>query len=337
MVTSWLFEFFHELRDPAARLDPAAINAHFDAYVELWVRAEQRGIDGIYFSEHHFGPATAPPPTCWSATSRPAPQPCAGGVGHRRALRDAMAGGGGVRQARSPHPRSHGDGPGQWHPPGVHDCGAVDRGDERALSGGLRCARRARIGSPVTHQGTIWSFDELRLLPSFLTPDPPIWTAVRSVASAARAGARGWKICTGFNSVAGVAAVCDAYREAAAAAGHEVGPDHIGLRRLVTLVDDPGGGAERVRRGKRRWWPPDPPGCECSANMVPDPSGPPAHLASWVRPARGSLLDQRPDTLAEGRFLHHLQHQLVRVPHRGADIPMQIGVDLALGLTQGAG
>ena len=62
MICAWLFEFFHALRDPATRDDPAAIQTHFRWYLDLWTQAEARGFDGIFFSEHHFGAAYSPSP-----------------------------------------------------------------------------------------------------------------------------------------------------------------------------------------------------------------------------------------------------------------------------------
>ena len=66
-----------------------------------------------------------------------------------------------------------------------------------------------------------------------------MWTAVRTAASAERAGRRGWKACGGFLSAKEIAVVFDAYRQGAEEAGHEHGPEQIAVRRMVTFVDTP--------------------------------------------------------------------------------------------------
>ena len=35
MITTWLFEFFHALRDPVAAADPEAVHAHYRWYLDL--------------------------------------------------------------------------------------------------------------------------------------------------------------------------------------------------------------------------------------------------------------------------------------------------------------
>lgn len=238
MTTTWLFEFFHELRDGAARRDPVRIGAHFDAYLELWQRAEARGIDGIFFSEHHFGAGYSPSPNLLvSALAQ-----------RTSSLRLGVLGTVGpyatpwrvVEEFAMLDHLTH----------GRMEMGIVSGIPPEFLSAGLPipemmerhaevCAvlDAARSGEPVTHHGLHWAFDALRFLPPFRTQNPPIWTAVRTEESARKAARRGWKICTGFNSIANLAGICAAYREEAEAAGHEVGPDHIGVRRMVTFLD----------------------------------------------------------------------------------------------------
>jgi alkanesulfonate monooxygenase SsuD/methylene tetrahydromethanopterin reductase-like flavin-dependent oxidoreductase (luciferase family) len=111
----------------------------------------------------------------------------------------------------------------------------------------------AALHSPViSHHGEHWNFDNLEILPRCLQqPSPPVWTAVRSAASAERAGARGWKACGGFLSAKEIAVVFDAYRQGAEKAGHEHGPEQIAVRRMVTFVDDPSQQRDAVNSAKR--------------------------------------------------------------------------------------
>src|SRR4051812_18031414 len=55
MIKPWVFEFFPELGDGSADADPRDVQAYFARYLDLWVRDEALGFEGIFFSEHHFG------------------------------------------------------------------------------------------------------------------------------------------------------------------------------------------------------------------------------------------------------------------------------------------
>jgi alkanesulfonate monooxygenase SsuD/methylene tetrahydromethanopterin reductase-like flavin-dependent oxidoreductase (luciferase family) len=89
----------------------------------------------------------------------------------------------------------------------------------------------------ISHHGKHWSFDNLRIVPRPLQqPAPPKWTTVVSPASAARAAGRRSKICTAFESVARITEVFDAYRAEADRTGFACGPDHIAIRRNITVA-----------------------------------------------------------------------------------------------------
>jgi alkanesulfonate monooxygenase SsuD/methylene tetrahydromethanopterin reductase-like flavin-dependent oxidoreductase (luciferase family) len=89
----------------------------------------------------------------------------------------------------------------------------------------------------VSHRGKYFSFDILRILPPVLQqPSPPRWTTIVSAESARRAARARIKISTGFNSTETIKRIFDAYREEAAAAGYDAGPDWLALRRRVTVA-----------------------------------------------------------------------------------------------------
>lgn len=90
----------------------------------------------------------------------------------------------------------------------------------------------------VTHHGDHFSFDDIRITPSFLQSAPSVWTASTSAASARRAGERGLKVCSGFVDAAKLAPVFEAYQEGAKSAGMPTGPDRVAIRRAVTIVAD---------------------------------------------------------------------------------------------------
>jgi alkanesulfonate monooxygenase SsuD/methylene tetrahydromethanopterin reductase-like flavin-dependent oxidoreductase (luciferase family) len=70
-IRPWIFEFFHAPGNPAQDAAPEVAAAHFAAYLDLWQDAEALGFEGIFFSEHHFGPGYSPSPHLLIATLAP--------------------------------------------------------------------------------------------------------------------------------------------------------------------------------------------------------------------------------------------------------------------------
>jgi alkanesulfonate monooxygenase SsuD/methylene tetrahydromethanopterin reductase-like flavin-dependent oxidoreductase (luciferase family) len=238
MIKPWIFEFFPELGSADHDPDPQDVAAYFARYLDLWVKDEALGFEGIFFSEHHFGGSFSASPNLLIATV----------AARTRKLRL------GVMGVVLPY----------YHPARViEEMGLLDY-----LTGGrlelgtavgvpqelarlnlsMEEARErtneitdaidaALSGRVISHNGKHFSFANLRLLPRTLQrPSPPRWTAVVSADSARRAARRGLKISTGFNSTATVKTIFDAYRDEAKAAGFAVGPDHLALRRRVTVA-----------------------------------------------------------------------------------------------------
>lgn len=106
---------------------------------------------------------------------------------------------------------------------------------------------QAAVGKPVvSHSGAHFSFDELRMTPTFLQPSPSIWTASTSEQSARRAGERGLKMCGGFKNADVLVPQYEAYQEGAKSAGMPTGPDRVAIRRQLVIVEDEGDDAERI-------------------------------------------------------------------------------------------
>jgi len=238
MIKPWLFEFFPELGGPSADPDPADVAAHFSRYLDLWVRDEALGFEGIFFSEHHFGRSFSGSPNLLIAAL----------AGRTRTLRL------GVMGIVLPY----------YHPARVvEEIGILDhltggrleigtavgvpqelarlnmtmaeareRNDE--IVAVLEAALTSRV---ISHRGKHYSFSDLRLLPRALQqPSPPRWTTVVSVESARRAARRRVKISTGFNSTQTVKRIFDEYREEAETVGYQAGPECFALRRRVTVA-----------------------------------------------------------------------------------------------------
>ncbi len=238
MIKPWLFEFLPELGSPSVEPEPHEVATLFARYLDLWVRDEALGFEGIFFSEHHFGRSYSASPNLLIAAI----------ASQTKTLRL------GVMGVVLPY----------YHPARVvEEIGMLDH-----LTGG-RLEIGTAIGVPqelsrlnmtmaearerneeivavidaalanrvVSHRGKYFSFSDLRLLPRPLQqPSPPRWTTVVSAGSARRAARRRIKISTGFNSVQVIKDIFDAYREEADAAGFRAGPEHFALRRRVTVA-----------------------------------------------------------------------------------------------------
>jgi alkanesulfonate monooxygenase SsuD/methylene tetrahydromethanopterin reductase-like flavin-dependent oxidoreductase (luciferase family) len=253
MIKSWLFELFHQPVEVAARSDPQAAHDHFRWYVDLWTRADARAFEGIFFSEHHFGAAYSPAPNLL--------------VSHVAARTTRLRLGvlGSVTPYATP-----------WRI--VEEIAMLDHLTDGRVEIGVvsgippelavvgitaevAAARHAEIievldmalkNRVISHHGTHWNFDDLEILPRCLQqPSPPLWTAVRSAASAEKAGRRGWQACGGFLSAKAIGEVFDAYRLGAEEAGHPHGPEQIAVRRMVTFVDKPSQQRDGVNSAKR--------------------------------------------------------------------------------------
>ena len=103
---------------------------------------------------------------------------------------------------------------------------------------------QAAVAKPVvSHNGAHFSFEELRMTPTFLQSSPSIWTASTSEQSARRAGERGLKMCGGFKNATTLVPQYEAYQEGAQIGGHA---DRPGSRR------DPTAARRRGERGRGR-------------------------------------------------------------------------------------
>ena len=241
MIKPWIFEFFPAPRDPGAIDDPIRSADHFAFYLDLWPRAEPLGYEGIFFSEHHFGPAYSPSPNLLIAHLAPRTRTLRLGVmgmvvpyhqpwriveeigmlDHMTAGRLEIGTSAGI-----PQEMAH---------VGLSVAEARERNDE------AMAIIDAAMAEPVfSHHGIYWHFDDLRLVPRPVQrPSPPRWVTVISEESARKAARRGAKICTGFHPLDRVKSIFDAYRAEAVRVGTPSGPEQLALRRQVTIsVDD---------------------------------------------------------------------------------------------------
>jgi alkanesulfonate monooxygenase SsuD/methylene tetrahydromethanopterin reductase-like flavin-dependent oxidoreductase (luciferase family) len=238
VIKSWVFEFFPAPRDLASNFDPDRSARYFEAYMDLWARAEPLGFEGLFFSEHHFGKAYSPSPNLLIAqmalrtkTLRlgvmgmvvPYHQPWRlaeeiGMLDHLTNGRLEIGTAAGI--------------PNEMEEIGLGVDEARERNDE-----GLEIIDAALRQTVISHHGKYWRFDNLRLTPRPLQqPFPPVWVTVVSTSSARKAAQRGAKITTGFHPTAKVKEIFEAYRDEAARLGRPAGPEQLGIRRQVVIA-----------------------------------------------------------------------------------------------------
>jgi len=235
MIKSWPFEFFPEKNVDA---ETGGNARYVQDYLDLWVRDEALGFDGIFFSEHHFGGSFSTSPNLLIAATAV------------RTSRLRL----GVMGIVSPY----------YSPLRIaEEIGLLDQISRGRLEIGLSIGvpqELMRLGismergralheetldilgpalqsGVLNHHGRNFTFENVRILPPVLQrPHPPIWTTVISESSAARAAANGHKISTGFHSPERVRSIFDAYRAEAEKAGRRNDPDSLGLRRRVVIA-----------------------------------------------------------------------------------------------------
>lgn len=237
MIKPWIFEFLPELGGPDTEPDARDVTALFGRYLDLWVRDEALGFEGIFFSEHHFGRSYSPSPNLLIAALATRTKKLRLGVMgvvlpyyhparvvEEIGMLDHLTGGRleigtaiGVPQELARLNMTMAE--------------ARERNDE--IVAVLDAALANRV---ISHRGKYFSFSDLRPLPRVLQqPSPPRWTTVVSADSARRAARRRIKISTGFNSTEVIKRIFDAYREEAETAGYRAGPECFALRRRVTV------------------------------------------------------------------------------------------------------
>src|SRR5208283_3855069 len=204
------------------------------------------GFEGIFFSEHHFGPGYSPSPHLLIAALAP----------RTRTLRLGVMGvvlpyyqpWRVIEEIGMLDHLTHGRlevGTASGIPPEMAQVGlgVVEANERNAEAQEILDWALTHPGQPITHHGKHWNVDNLTLVPAPLQrPAPNRWTTVVSEASARRSALRGTRICTGFSSVEQVKTVFDAYREEAHKVGLPVSADSFGLRRIV-MIDEDGGHA----------------------------------------------------------------------------------------------
>src|SRR5262245_54621788 len=252
MIKPWIFEFLYAPGALGEEVPPEAATAVFDAGVALWQRIEEVGFEGIFFSEHHFRLSYSPSPNLLiAAVARSTGRLRLGTMGmvlplyapwrvlEEIGMLDHLTGGRLEIGCASGVPQEMAQ---------IGIAGEENRGRfNEALD-----ILDAWLERPViSHRGQYWNFDNLRIVPRPLQqPSPPKWTTVVSTASAIKSAGRRSKICTAFESVARIKEIFDAYRAEADQTDFACGPDHLAIRRNITVAASEAEALETARMAK---------------------------------------------------------------------------------------
>ena len=247
MIKPWMFEF---LQAPAA--EGQAATAVFDNGLALWKRLDALGFEGIFFSEHHFGVSFSPSPNLLIAAI----------AGSTQRLRLGTMGN--VLPLYQPWRVLEEIGMLDHLTGGRLEIGCASGVPQELIQTGIGPEENrerfnetleildAWLAAPViSHHGRYYAFDDLRVVPRPLQkPSPPKWTTVVSTASAVKSVARRSRICTAFESVVRIREIFAAYRGEADRLGIACGPDHLAIRRNVSVASSEAEAQERSQMAK---------------------------------------------------------------------------------------
>ena len=241
MISTWGFYIFMEPTFPKPeKFSPDTCQGTYDRYMDLWVRCEQWGFDGLAFAEHHFS----------SLNLSPSPNLLVAAVAARTStLRFTTLGA--VLPMYDPRRYIEECGMLEYLTHGRFEPGiAPGAGPIEAIKSGIPAEKvRPRYDSGsdllekaltnlfVTHQDEFSNIEDLPILPKMrMDPSPTVWVTVMSAGSAASVARRGWKACTAWSSIESVTEFAENYRDAAEDSGHSTAPDMLGVRRRVFVA-----------------------------------------------------------------------------------------------------
>lgn len=252
MIETWGFYVFTAGRPDAEQSSPGpqVLQQTFDRYMQLWVDCEDYGFDGLAFAEHHFNPINLSPSThlVIAALASRTHRLRLTSLGSVLALHDAR------RWVEEVGMLDYLSG-GRFEPgiaPGAGDREAVMAGlpaesvRPRYYSGAELLAKAA-AGPTVTHHDEFYDLEQVPIVPRMReSTGRSTWVTVMSPDSAAWTAERGYRMCTAWLPTPAAAALGNRYREAADAAGREVTPSMMGVRRRVFVADSDAEAQDKV-------------------------------------------------------------------------------------------
>jgi alkanesulfonate monooxygenase SsuD/methylene tetrahydromethanopterin reductase-like flavin-dependent oxidoreductase (luciferase family) len=254
MIETW---GFFSLPAPVEANDPEGITpelykTYYDRAIDVLVKCEEWGFDGLAWAEHHFGMlGLAPSPHLMIAAV----------AAKTNRIRFTVAGSvlplhDGRRHAEECGMLNYLT-DGRFEPgiaPGAGTIEAVASGlvaekvRPRYYSGAEVLAKA--LATPrITHHDEFHNFDDLAIVPQpRLNDGQSVWATVLSVDSAAWCAERGYKMVTGWLPTAVASKLAAKYYETADAAGVGATPSMLGLRRRVFVADSDAEAQEKAEK-----------------------------------------------------------------------------------------
>lgn len=240
MIKLWAFEFWNMFDGIDSDYeDPVAVQKAFKFNLQRMTQLEKIGLEGVFFSEHHFLNALSPCPNLLiAATAQHTSRMRLGVLGNVPGfhqpfrLAEELAMLDYLTDGRLEIGYAVGI------PPEFMFLG-IQPGDIRPMyAESIDILERARQGRYVSFQGKYYNYDNV---PSMPRPRPTNhrreWVAAYSAASAINTAKRNAKLALGFQSTADIASIFATYRDAMAAEGHPATPDDMAIRRQVLVWD----------------------------------------------------------------------------------------------------
>jgi alkanesulfonate monooxygenase SsuD/methylene tetrahydromethanopterin reductase-like flavin-dependent oxidoreductase (luciferase family) len=249
MIKPWIFEFLYASPAEGGEVAPSTVMAAFEKGIALWQRLDTLDFEGIFFSEHHFGLSYSPSPNLLiAAIARSTARLRLGTMGVVLPLYQPW------RVLEEIGMLDHLTG-------GRLEIGCASGVPQELIQTGIGLEEHrerfdetlqildAWLAEPViSHHGRHYHFDNLRVVPRPLQqPSPPKWTTVVSTSSAVKSAARRSRICSAFESVARIKEIFDAYRAEADRLGIACSPDHLAIRRNVSIAESEAEALDRAR------------------------------------------------------------------------------------------
>lgn len=240
MIKAWVFEFGSALgRESPDYSDETLVQRAYDVNLARVASLEDIGFEGVFFSEHHFLNSLSPSPHLLIANV----------AARTKTLKLGVMGS--VLAFHQPWRVAEELGMLDYLTNGRLEIGVavgvppeflfvnIAQEDVRPMyRESLEYLDKALQSSVVSHEGRFWNFKNIPVSPRTKQVERRRkWMTIYSDSSCRFAAQRGYRVCTGFQSVENATKAFDAYRDEADKVGFEVGTADVAVRRTITLAE----------------------------------------------------------------------------------------------------
>lgn len=239
MIKVWQFSFNQVPgRSVPDYADPVVVQEGFDFNMDLMAGLEARGFEGVFYSEHHFLNSLSPCPNLLVAALAMKTETLKIGVmGNVLAFHQPW------RLAEELHMLDYLTkgrleiGVSSGVPPEFLFVNIPQPDIRPMYTEVLDFIDRAAEEKMVSFSGKFYNYEDLPIMPRPRNEARRRkWMTIYSDTSCREAARRGYKVCTGYQSVEAARKAFDAYYDEAELNGISVGPDDLGVRRQVVLA-----------------------------------------------------------------------------------------------------